>query len=254
METVVIHGGRWLFGLCLFMSWLNAALHIVNAESMPYTRGMSFRALFDGKRGLLLAGTVAYLVLVGFWTAGIQPAWTGLAIVCAIGLIQALEAAQWPGDTVVRLGKYSPSGSALAGYVVAYFIAQHMGLAPDEAGWEAACGVMGAAWFLAGLKKWVRSGSRWFWGQTTGLMLLERAYMGPKVIRSLRIGLVSSPFTLKFIGVIGLAVELAGIAMCVPDLRWAFTAMVVVLLGLTAVVLGYTEPEWMLVLIALSWA
>ena len=106
MEAFVTHGGRWLFGLCLLLSWMNSALHVVNARSMPYSRGMGLPLALSGHLILLLVGSVAYLSLVWFWVGGIHPMWTGLAIVCAIGTLQAWESRQWPGDTVVRLGKW----------------------------------------------------------------------------------------------------------------------------------------------------
>jgi hypothetical protein len=113
--------------------------------------------------------------------------------------------------------------------------------------------VAGAAWFVAGWKKWSHSGRRWFLPRTTGLLLAERAYLGPAPLRALRRWIVAKPWLLGMMGVLALVLEIAGLVFCVPDLRWAFAITVVALMGVTWALFGYFEPEWTLVMVALAW-
>jgi len=253
MEAGVIEGGRILFALCLGLSWMNSALHVLNTTSMPYSRGIGLPPNpWQRVAGLVLAGLV-FLATLFAWAVRWQELWAGLMVLGCIVLIQLWERKGWRGDTVLRLGKYSPSGSALAGYTVATLVAPSLGLPIEQAGWEGACGVMASAWFVSGWKKWSRSGMRWLSTQNTGLLVAERTYLGPRPLRDARRWLVTKPWLLGMMGVLGLLLEIAGIAFCIPDLRWAYAITVVALLGFTLLFLGYFEPEWALVMIALAW-
>ena len=67
-----------------------------------------------------------------------------------------------------------------------------------------------------------------------------------------RRGIVRSPALLLAIGIIGIVVELAGIAFCFPSLRLTYAITIDVFLIGIALLLGYTEPEWVVIILALA--
>jgi hypothetical protein len=228
-------------------------MHILNQDTMPYSRGMGFSSLRRWPGMALLGATAGFVFALSAWVLRSGPGWTGLLVFFGLMFIGRWEQRGWPGETVLRLGKYSPSGSALCGYLAAAAVAPLLGLDAEAVGWEGACGVTAAAWFMTGWKKWKMSGLNWFSTGTSGLLVAERAALGPPVLRALRRWIVSAPWLLLTIGAVGFAVEVAGVAFCFPMARSAYTVAVLLMLGATAVVLGYVEVEWALVLVALSW-
>ena len=88
--------------------------------------------------------------------------------------------------------------------------------------------------------------------RTQGLLLAERAYIGNPLFKAIRRELVQHPLALRTIGFLGVFVEMAGIIFCFPEYRMAYAVIINLLLLGTIVLLGYYEPEWMLIIIALA--
>ncbi len=85
----------------------------------------------------------------------------------------------------------------------------------------------------------------------SGLLIAERAFWGPRIVRGLRLAVARSRAWSTAAGVFGLGVELAALALVVPEARVPAAAGVIALhLGFMTL-LGYFEIEWLVVLVAL---
>jgi len=250
MEAVLI--GRGLFGICLGLSWLNSMTHILQSEEMIYTRGIQRRLWAHPAWKWLIPTTIPFVLSCYLFCAGLYEVPAGIVIVGAIFWIRRWEISLWHNNIVVNLGKYSPSGTCLIAYLAGYAIAPYFNLDPQSTGVEVACGGLGAAWFLSGWKKIEYSGWNWMGKRNIGLLLAERAYIGNKWFRTIRRQLIRSPFALRTIGFLGVFLEMAGIIFCFPEYRIAYAVIINLLLLGTVVLLGYYEPEWMLIIIALA--
>lgn len=249
MEALTI--GRYLFVFCLFLSWLNSLVHIIQSKEMVYTRGVQPKLTAPAWR-ILGPMTALYLFFCGLFCFAIFELLSGIAIMVCIYWIRHWEISLWRERIVVDLGKYSPSGTCLFFYLIAYVIAPIFELHPQKAGVEVACGITAAAWILSGWKKLEISGLKWISSNTMGLMLAERAYIGHPVLRAIRRFCVSHNWILFTISFMGVFLELLGIIFIFPELRLYYAIIINVLLAATYVVLGYIEPEWMISIIALT--
>lgn len=249
--------GRWLFAAALALSWANSALHVLWSDRPFYL--MSAR-VFEGRvraarAAVLGAGTLVYLPLVVAFTAGPHPEAAALALLVAMALIRRWEVAEWPDDIVIRLGKYVPAGAAMAAWLAAQPILRALGHAPDAArhlGWNAACGVVAGMYLLAGIAKLREAGLVWAEPGYQALLVAERAFYGPRVLRDFRLAVARSPRASRVVGVVGLALEVAAVGFVVPDLRFALAAAIVTLHAGFVVLLGYVEPEWTAVVVAVA--
>ena len=249
MEAVTI--GRYLFGFCLFLSWLNSMVHILQSKEMVYSRGIQARFSSPALYKLLPASLVFLVTCVAFCLEYFELI-SGLIIIGGIYWIRRWEISLWRERIVVDLGKYSPSGTCLFFYLLGYGFAPIFDIDPQKVGLEMACGVLASAWFLSGWKKLELSGIKWISSKTTGLMLAERAYIGPPILRSIRRFCLQYRPLLFTIGFLGLFLELIGIMFIFPEFRIYYAIIINILLILTAVLLGYFELEWMLAIIALA--
>lgn len=250
MEAVLI--GRGIFGICLGLSWLNSMTHILQSQEMIYTRGMQRKVWAHPAWKRLIPVTIPFALSCYLFSVGHYEVQAGLVIIGAIFWIRRWEISLWHKNIVVRLGKYSPSGTCLIAYLAGYAIAPHFGLDPQSTGVEVACGGLASAWFLSGWKKIEYSGWNWMGKRTQGLLLAERAYIGNPLFKAIRRELIQHPLALRTIGFLGVFVEMAGIIFCFPEYRMAYAVIINLLLLGTIVLLGYYEPEWMLIIIALA--
>ena len=258
--------GRLLFGLCLMLSWLNSIVHIVQAKEMIYSRGMRLHwslptaniLLTLGFASLIFSGFTLYFVQTvseNLWYQNLE-FWQGSAIIALIYWIRHWEISLWRDNIVRDLGKYSPSGTCLFGYLIALvlhpYLPSEMQSTPQRMGVEIACGILGAAWFLAGWKKLEYSGIKWISDKNVGLLLAERSYLGPKILRQMRRFVISQSWLLWIIGFLGVLLELIGPIYCFSDFRIAYAIIINGLLISTGILMGYWEPEWMLSIVALT--
>ncbi len=244
----------WIFGLCMLLSWVVTLGHLSSQGGMVYTDGplRAFRRPGPARSLALLAGSVAVLASVvafALW----QSTLAGVAFLVILGVFRQWEKSQWEGDVVVSLGKYVPTAAVLLAFLVGRGVARVLGLEEaDWLGWQVGCGAMGACFTLAAASKWKKAGAQWFQGAGLQLLISERSIGRPEPLRSLRAWVGASPRLCTFLAVGSFLLEAAGVLYCVPELRWAFAAGGVAMLLGFWVLLGYFEPEWGLVLVAVT--
>jgi hypothetical protein len=250
--------GQLLFAVALALSWLNSAMHVVFA-SRPLYHPRPLAPVPLGPRWVrlvLLAGTLVFAGLLAWWLRGPVPEAAAATILVVLVLLRRWETAQWPQGEVVRLGKYVPAAACLSGWLLLQLIGHFLGweeAAREAAGWEAAAGVIAAQYGMAGLAKLRETGLGWVGWQHQALLIAERAYSGPRVLRLLRQQVARLPAVCAVIGVVGLGLELGGLLYIVPQLRVGIAALVLLLYFNIALLLGYLEPEWWLVIVAVTW-
>lgn len=247
--------GTWLFALGLVVAWANSAVHVALSDRPLY---MMSRRMFEGRvraSRLVAVGvpTIFFLVLVACFVAGVWPEVVALALLLSLFGIRRWEIAQWEGDVVVRLGKYAPAAACLLGWLVTQPVVRALGFSIEEGrrlGWDAACGVLGGAYALAAVSKLRESGIVWAEARYQALLVAERGFSGPAWVRSLRLAVARSPSASRFVGLTGLWVEVLALAFVVPDARVVVLAAVIAVHVGFVVLLGYFEPEWILVMTA----
>jgi ABC-type amino acid transport system permease subunit len=249
--------GRWLFVFGLFLSWANSAVHVALSDRPLYIR--SARVFQGGARtGRVMALSIATLPVLGLCVAflrGLHLEWVALAILVLLATIRRFEILQWPGDIVVRLGKYVPAAACLLAWLVSQPILKHFGFSSAEAnhlGWNAACGVMAGAYVLAAIAKLRETGWKWMKPRYQALLVAERAYLGPALLRRMRSAIAHSRRASAVVGATGFFVELFAILFVVPLIRPYLLGVVLVLNFGFLTLLGYFELEWMVVLVAIT--
>lgn len=249
--------GFWLFAVALCLSWANSAIHVALSDRPMYIRSIRiFQNLTQIKRIVcLLVLSLGYLALVGLFLVGWHRPWIALVILGVLLSIRRFEIAQWPGDIVVRLGKYVPAAACLLAWLVSSSVLAWLGherVRAEALGWDAACGVMAGAHVLAGIAKVRESGWVWLLPKYQSLLVAERAYVGPRILRGLRWSIASSKTASLVVGATGFSVELLAGLFVVPELRPFLLGVILLLYTGFLVLLGYFEIEWMLVLTAIT--
>ena len=245
--------GRHVFALGLILSWMNSAIHTVTPRAQPYTRGLSWPRLRGS--GLLPLGlsTLIFLTLAEAFALGWTLEWTGLGLLTMIAGIRHFEVRTWADNRVLELGKYAPTGVALFGYQVGYWLTwSHETSYREAVGWEVAAGMLAAAWFLTGWHKVRLAGKDWFSQRAVVLLIAERVHRSKGRIRALRLRLLRSPKACQVAGGAGVIAELACALYVFPSMRIPITVVVEGLLLSVFLFLGYFELEWMLVMIAVT--
>ncbi len=249
MEAMTL--GRYLFGFCLFLSWLNSTVHVLQPQEMIYTRGTQIKFTSSAWKQLLPAWLIFVPACIIFSLAHWELA-SGIVILACIYWIRHWEISLWRERIVVDLGKYSPSGTCLFFYLIGYALAPYFDLNPQLVGLELACGVTASAWILSGWKKIEHSGLKWISSKTMGLMFAERAYIGHPILRSIRRYCLYHKSFLFLIAFMGVFLELLGVMFIFPDFRMYYAIIINILMIFTAFLLGYIEPEWMISIVALA--
>lgn len=247
--------GIWLFTLALLLSWINSALHVALPDRPLYAMSLNmFREKASVRRLAWVAlASVGYLSLLVLFLLGNRREWVAGAILIVLLGIRRLEIMQWDDDIVVRLGKYVPSAACLLGWLVTSVVLQLSGKSADAAhalGWQAACGVYAGAHVLAAIAKVRQSGFVWVHPRYQALLVAERAFAGPKLIRSIRLGVARSKSASSVVGIMGFASECLAGLFVIPDARIVVVALVLLLHLGFMVLLGYFELEWIVVLLA----
>ena len=250
--------GEALFGAALMASWTNSAVHVAAGDRPIYaesTRGVR-PSVGWGRLGILAALTLGFFCLVyAFVTAGALRWAPGVGALVALGVVRRFEIAAWPGDIVVRLGKYAPSAACLLGWLVAYGVARGRGASLSHAekwGFEAAAGVLASVYVLAGIAKLRESGWGWVRARQHALLIAERAYTGPGWVRGVRLWVARSRGLCALVGLAGLFIELGAVAYLWPDARPMVAVLVIGLHGGFKLLLGYSEPELIFLWVALT--
>lgn len=181
-----------------------------------YSSGLSLLTRRPTGLGLAvtLLGTPMFIYACWtFFSAPFSLAWASLLLGMMAGVRQ-LERRVWHDDIVVKLGKYVPAAAALLGHSLARGALLLLDRAPAEAeaaGWEAACGVLGGAFFLAGLAKLRESGFDWVPARHEALLIAERAYSGAPALRWLRRRVAATPWLCLAAGLYGFYGEFLGL-------------------------------------------
>jgi hypothetical protein len=244
-----------LEGVAAAVGCANALFHIALADRPVYL--MEPGALAAGRPRLPL-GIVPAVALFAIadvaFVAGIARPLAMLVVIGTLFAIRLVEIRTYSGDTVVRLGKYAPAAATMLAWVIAFAVATALGRSPERAealGWDAASGMYGAAFGLAALAKVRETGWSWISGANMQLLVAERAHDAGPVGR-LRGWVARSPRLCAGMGVVGLLAEAVGPLLVVRDLRPALSGFIVSFYGLIWLLLGYAEPEWVLVALALG--
>jgi len=240
--------GWFLLGVCLAFSFSTSVVKGLLADE-PMYRETPARQLL---RRELVAPFLLLAVLLGlgFWSfCTAQGDVTGvLTILVALGLAERIERSQWPDGMVVDLGRYFPTGAALATWLVVYLL---LGSSPEQdrqrCAWEAACGTIGTSYLLAGVTKVHEAGWRWTRWSNVGLLLIERSTTGAPWQRRLRRWLAGKPRLVVAGANFALWGELLGPLLWFEETRWLYVGLATALQLSIFVTLGYLEIEWILV-------
>jgi hypothetical protein len=182
--------------------------------------------------------------------SGVVPA--GLVLIAGIALGRQIEKCQWSGDKVIRLGNYFPAASCLLAFLAARHLAGGSQAHRDACGWEAACGVLGACFTIAGFAKHRKAGWAWTRGSNMGLLIAERSDEGPAWLRSIRWSVVGMPALCTAFAVASLLAEDGGFLFLVPQARWGFAALATGMYAGIWLLLGYVELDWIALTLALA--
>jgi hypothetical protein len=178
--------------------------------------------------------------------------WTGGMAMAMLYWVRAFEQGGWSGTIVKTLGVYSPSAVCMMALLLGDLLYQQMGLGSARNGWDISAGILATSWVLCGVNKLRQSGFSWMGSHNIALLLAERSYLGPAIGRSLRKFALRRPRLLVLVGVVGLMFELLAVLFCIPDLRWGFSIAVALFMLVNYLLLGFIEPEWGLVMIAVA--
>jgi hypothetical protein len=243
---------RLLLGMLVILNGLISLGNAILSHEMPYSRGM-LRAV--GRIRLWLRWGVPVLLYAGLvmaWALKLQPFATGAAAIVLLYLVRWMEQKDWSGTIVKTLGVYSPAAVCMMAILLGDTIYQRWGLGTQLMGYDIAAGILATSWTICGVNKLQQSGLKWAGDKNIALLIAERSTIGPPLGDKLRRFVMHRPRTLRIIGAFGLGMELAGLLFCVPDLRIAFAAAVVVFMVLNAILLGFVEHEWALVMVFIT--
>jgi hypothetical protein len=247
--------GLVVFGLCLVGAVVSNVMHLIDPRAMGYTRGPLSVIYRPGwpRLAALVAGAVLSVTLAVLFVIDWHRFLVGPLYLVVGSLYRQWERAQWQGDIVVEFGKYAPAAATLLGYLVGSGIAtltEHSD--PEWAGWQAACGVLGACFTLSAFSKWQEARWRWFQGTGVQLLIAERALLVRGWRRRLRERVARSVAFTTFMSGGAFSLELLGFVFVIPELRVPFWIGGVGMLAGFFLFLGYFEIQWLLVLTAMT--
>lgn len=246
--------GLALFLVCVALAFGRSSTHVLTAGQPVHLDG--FAPDLSGRRALLGPGVAVALGFAGVLGGRSFPLLLPAGMACillALGLLARREERDWGEGLVADLGQYAPTAAAIAGWLLTWLTAWSLGPdAREAAAWSGACGVLGAAYFLAGASKIAAGGLGWARPSGLGLVLLERSHRGSPWQRRLRRALAHQP-VLTGAGAAGaLLVELAAPVFWVPELRLGYAVAAAAMQFSFWFVLGFFELEWFLLLPALA--
>jgi hypothetical protein len=247
--------GLLVFGACMLLSWTQTVLHLIDPGRMNYTQGpgLPMHSVPLSRIAILGMGTIVVVGVTGAFVFQTYPLVAALIYLVVLAVYRQWEKVQWEGDIVVKLGKYVPAAAALLGYVLGCGIAILIDYEdPYWAGWEVACGFMGACYSLAGVAKWLKVGSKWFDGIGMQMLIYERSLLSRGLLKRIRERSGRSWRLCAGLTGGGFLVELFGFMYIFPSLRLLYLGLAAPMVVGFFVFLGYFELEWALVLIALT--
>jgi hypothetical protein len=252
MAEIIIDPARIFLAALVCLTGVVSLANAVLREEMPYTRGLARGLLRSNLWIRWVLPVLIYFTLVSAWAVHLYPLWTGGAAVAMLYLVRVFEQGGWSGITVKTLGVYSPSAVCMMAILLGDLLFQRMGVGDAQLGWDISAGILAASWLLCGVNKLRQSGLGWMGSHNIALLLAERSYLGPAIGRSLRKFALCRPRLLVMVGVVGLVLELLAVLFCIPDLRWGISIAVALFMLMNYLLLGFIEPEWGLVMIAVA--
>ena len=243
--------GRALFGVCLLSAWLFDLRTTLAAHDFPFSDGSFFLKIRRDARALLsLVFTVVFSSATILFVLRLHQAAAGACVFALLAAIRQLQLKAWPE----RPGFHGPAAASLAAYLLA-FLATAGSAAPyrEACGWEAAAGVIAAAYSLAGLSKVKGSGTAWMKGGNLGLLIAERAHGAPAAVEALRLYVAGAPRLCRALAGFALLVQVGAFLFVLRGARAPLTVALTLfhLVG-TPLLLGYLEFEWMLIAVAVT--
>lgn len=229
---------RVLIGLSLFAAWASLG-RILRVDGVPYPHGLS--AIVDlsflTRTPAAVVATLVYAAAVVAFLRGSRGA--AAIVVTLLALGTHLQECQWPGDAGVNGSPILP-GAAVAAWAIA-------GSA------EAACGIVGAVYLLAGTSKILASGLAWAGGANLAIHIVSHAYEGLPALLPFRLAIADSPALCSAFGVATLILECGAVVFVVPAAR---KPMAVVLSAMhigIGLLMGLHHYEFVFLVLGLAW-
>jgi hypothetical protein len=236
---------RGVLALSALAAWVGLSGHL-GGKGLPYPRGLA--ALIDLSWVLSPVGhgvlTALFVGAVVLNAARIRPYETGVLAFAVMALAANVDGSQYP-EPGEHHGKLLPINALLAATIGLWW-------GGERAARDAAAGVVAGSYTMAALVKLWRSGP--LWAETMDLPLLsaERAVGAPWPLDTIRMAVAHHP-QLALAGGVGVHVlELLGVLFLWPRFRRPFAVAMIAAHVSIGVLLGYSYPDWILVLVALG--
>lgn len=238
--------GRALVALGALLAWASLG-RVLRVPGMPHAPwGL------DALPMNAVVATVASLMLVSSCIAFVLRRWEDAAVAMVVVLLAAgtqVMAWQWPAGMGVNGATMLP-GAALTAWWVARRVGDVRGR--ENRGIEAACGLVGAGYFVAMSSKVATSGLAWASAGNIGLQIATQGYLAGEPLQSLRLAAAHSFGLCSALGVGTLLIEGGAVLFVVTRARpWIAGLLIAMHLGIS-VLMGLHHYDWMFT--AVGWA
>lgn len=232
--------------VALVAAWIGTTTHVVGPGGIPHARGVATLVDLAWVRSPVGFGLLSLVYVAGSAAAAARarPLTGAVVAFLAMALVAQVDGGLYT-DVGNHHGKLLP---------ISVLLASSMALRArgELAAREAACGVIAAAYAMAGLIKLWQSGPLWFLAANLPLLAAERAIGASWPFAAARMGLAETPWLGTAGGLAVLTIELGGVCFLWPRARrWWAVAMIASHVSI-GVFLGYLYPDWILVLIAMG--
>lgn len=246
---------RVAIGVGIALAW-GSLWRMFLADGIRHPRGLSawIDLSFLVNPVAAVAATLVFLGLLVQFSRRKAPVVTASAMAAMLALGAHIQASQRPGNINENHSVVMPGAMLVAWALGAWWARRRGGgdAEQDHVGYEAACGVVGAAYTMAGVHKVIGSG--WAWATPTNLQahILIHAPDGLPALLPFRLALAEIPWLTGFFGVGTLLIECSFFLFAVPKLRvpWAvFVACMHIGIG---VILDLHHYDYMLIALGMA--
>lgn len=246
---------RAFFAAGLFMAWLSYN-DVLSVDGLPYPRGL---AAWVDLSWLVTPGAVAvqtavFVAALFAWATRRSPEVAAAVLSVLLIVAEQLHMSQWDEDIGGNKAAVLPA-AAMIGWVVTAAWARRRGRSADEAevlGYEAACALAAACYFLAGAAKIDASGLMWASGSNLALHITVHAYNGVAWLMPFRLAVAEHLWLCTIFGVGTLIVECGYVFFLVPWMRKPLSIAATGMHLAIGLVMGLHHYDWMFVEIGLA--